>query len=81
MAPRWSRDGSRLFFITGNKMMEVSVRTPSFEVSEPRVLFEGAYSPNYDLTSDGTRFLILRSASRDPIRHPTVVLNSLAWRH
>jgi Tol biopolymer transport system component len=81
IAPRWSRDGSRLFFMMGTKMMEVSVRTiPSFNVSEPRALFEGNYSSNYDVTADGTRFLMTRAARRDPIRHLTVVLDSLETR-
>ena len=77
IAPRWSRDGTRLFFMTGTRMMEVSVRTtPSFEASVPRVLFEGSYSPNYDVTGDGSRFLMIRPVRRDPIRHLTVVTNS-----
>ena len=50
-------------------MMAVDIATqPSFTVGQPRALFEGQYelspatSPNYSVSPDGQRFLMLMSA-------------------
>ena len=66
--PLWSPDGSELFYrnLTGDRMMVVTVTTePSFRVSRPEVLFEGRYGRglagglNYDVSSDGQRFVMI----------------------
>lgn len=61
--PRWSADGSELFFIDGNGQLAVSAvtrgdRGPRFSPS--RVLFDiGApASPAYDVSPDGSRFVV-----------------------
>jgi len=66
--PRWSPSGEELFFRSGGRMMVVSVSTlPSFRASRPRLLFEGPYDPgvparpNYAVSRDGHRFLMIRS--------------------
>jgi serine/threonine-protein kinase len=48
-------------------MMAVDIATqPSFTAGKPRVLFEGPYllapgtTPNYDLSRDGQRFLMVK---------------------
>jgi serine/threonine-protein kinase len=78
--PVWRRSGGELFYRTGNKMMAVSVTTsPDFRASAPIELWEGAYSSgtgsscgmpgvassNYDVTSDGQRFLMVRDEDSD----------------
>ena len=66
--PVWNRNGRELFYRSGNKMMAVDIVTqPSFAASKPRMLFEGPYlpnpfapSPNYDVSPDGQRFLMIK---------------------
>jgi serine/threonine-protein kinase len=69
MEPVWSPDGKTLYYrdINGSKMMAVSFITePELQVGEPELQFEGKYlggSPwgrNYDLSPDGTRFIMIR---------------------
>ena len=66
--PVWSPDGRELFYISGNAMMVAPITsTPSFDVGNPAVVFEGNYifagfSPGFDLSSDGTRFLMRKSS-------------------
>ena len=72
--PRWSRDGSELFYVTGaggrGTMMAAPVRTPaspgSSPVLTPRLLYEvrvNSYAPRtatffYSVSNDGEQFLI-----------------------
>jgi serine/threonine protein kinase len=65
--PVWNPRGRELFYRTGHKMMAVDVTTqPSFSVGKPRMLFEGPYVPtprsfpDYDVSPDGQRFLMLK---------------------
>jgi len=65
--PVWNPNGRELFYRSGDKMMAVDITTePSFAAGKPRVLFEGQYVPtpasfpNYDVTPDGQRFLMLK---------------------
>jgi eukaryotic-like serine/threonine-protein kinase len=65
--PVWNPNGRELFYRDGDKMMAVDIGTQSgFAAGKPRVLFEGQYaptpgtSPNYDVSSDGQRFLMLK---------------------
>ena len=64
-APRWSRDGSELFYLEGNqKLMSVPVKAgATFQRSQARVLFDdshlaGAIEPS----RDGQRLLALERA-------------------
>ena len=82
--PLWNRNGRELFYRNGNKMMAVEIRTqPSFALGSRRMLFEGAqymppmgpYSypfPNYDVSPDGQRFLMITKESKPQIN---VVVN------
>jgi Tol biopolymer transport system component len=82
--PLWNRNGRELFYRSGNKMMAVEIRTqPSFSVGSRRMLFEGSqytspagpYSypfPNYDVSPDGQRFLMVTKESKPQIN---VVVN------
>jgi Tol biopolymer transport system component len=65
--PVWNRNGRELFFRSEDKMMAVEITTqPSVSVGMPRMLFAGGYrptpatSPNYDVSPDGQRFLMLK---------------------
>jgi serine/threonine-protein kinase len=74
--PVWSRDGRELFYLDGDAMKAVDVRTsPTFSAGAPRLLFEGRYvqSPNgvasYDVSADGQRFLRVQPLHPDPPTH------------
>jgi eukaryotic-like serine/threonine-protein kinase len=87
--PRWRGDGKELFFAAADgKMMAVPVKAvagakSSFEAGTPAALFDAhlAPSPNnnlfeYDVTSDGKRFLINTASSSRAASPPlTVVTN------
>jgi serine/threonine-protein kinase len=60
-----------LFYRNGDKMMAVDVAArPTFTSGRPRMLFEGPYEPtpvtfpNYDVSPDGRRFLMLKPAEQ-----------------
>jgi Tol biopolymer transport system component/tRNA A-37 threonylcarbamoyl transferase component Bud32 len=82
--PVWNPNGRELFYRIGDKMMAVDITThPGFTAGKPRTLFEGQYVPtpatfpNYDVSSDGQRFLMLKrveQAEAAPTRI-NVVLN------
>jgi len=81
--PVWSPDGQELFYRDGDKMMAVGVQVISDAapvLSEPEVLFEHPYSfgagitiPNYDVSADGQRFLMVKEDAG--VRHLNLVLN------
>jgi eukaryotic-like serine/threonine-protein kinase len=65
--PVWNRNGRELFYRSGDKMMAVDIATQSgFSAGTPRMLFEGRYNPaagttpNYDVSLDGQRFLMIK---------------------
>jgi Tol biopolymer transport system component len=65
--PVWNPSGRELLYRSGDKMMAVDIATqPGFAASKPRLLFEGQYVPtpatlpNYDVTPDGQRFLMVK---------------------
>ena len=68
--PVWNPNGRELFFRSGvndREMMAVDVATePTFTAGIPRMLFEGKYLtaiepvPNYDISRDGQRFLMVQ---------------------
>jgi eukaryotic-like serine/threonine-protein kinase len=83
--PTWNPNGRELFYRSGDKMMAVEIATqPSFSASKPRVLFEGRYepspatSPNYSVSPDGQRFLMLKSAEQEAAA-PTQINVVLNW--
>jgi dipeptidyl aminopeptidase/acylaminoacyl peptidase len=69
--PVWNPKGGELFYRQGDKMMAVGVTTqPNFSAGKPRMLFEGPYLlspqtfPNYDVSPDGQRFLMLKATGQ-----------------
>jgi eukaryotic-like serine/threonine-protein kinase len=79
--PAWNRNGRELFYRNGDKMMAVEINTQSgFSAGTPRVLFQGPYqtltasTPNYDVSADGQRFLML-----EPTEQPAQINVVLNW--
>ena len=71
--PVWSPAGGELFYRETGRMMVVDVKThPALATSQPRVLFDDPYAvgfvnnPNYDVTSDGQRFVMIRESGGVP---------------
>ena len=69
--PVWNANGKELFYRSGEKMMAVDITTqPGFSVGKPKMLFQGPYVPtpftfpNYDVSPDGQRFLMLKSSEQ-----------------
>ncbi len=71
--PRWSRDGTGLFYVQGNNaLMAVSVSTAQgVTLGQPQQLFESPdlrsnnSSPTYDVSADGQRFVTLAPVQDD----------------
>ncbi len=86
VGPVWARNGRELFYRHGDKVMAVTVTLqPEFTASSPRALFEGRYielgrrdsRANYDVTGDGQRFVMIRSAEQQAA--PTQLNVVLEW--
>ena len=82
----WARNGRELFYRNGDKMMAAAVETkPTFAAATPKMLFEGHYenesakytlSPNYDVSPDGQRFLMIKASEQESaLTQMNVVLN------
>jgi eukaryotic-like serine/threonine-protein kinase len=83
--PVWNPKGRELFYRSGNKMMVVDVVTqPTFTAGKPRVLFQGQFlpspatAPNYDVSPDGQRFLMLKAAEPEG-EEPTQINVVFNW--
>jgi eukaryotic-like serine/threonine-protein kinase len=82
--PVWNPKGRELFYRSGNKMMAVDVTTQStFSAGKPKMLFEGPYVPtprsfpDYDVSPDGQRFLMLKADEQ--AQAPTQINVVLNW--
>jgi Tol biopolymer transport system component len=79
--PVWSRSGRELFYISAdNNLTAVDVESGArFEHGVPRPLFDVHMPPTatYDVSRDGTRFLILKGIDPEVAAPMTVVVNSL----
>ena len=82
--PVWNPKGGELFYRSGDKMMAVEITTePGFSTGKPRVLFERQYmpavgvSPNYDVSADGQRFLMIKAGEQASA--PTQINVMLNW--
>jgi hypothetical protein len=70
-APLWSPRGDEIFYRKEDNLMVSPVRLkPTFSAGKPRVLFEAgalvsllAPLPNYDVTSDGERIVVMTGVS------------------
>jgi hypothetical protein len=82
-APLWSKDGTELFFNLYDRLFVTQIDTESgFRASRPELLFRhpmdnsGIPIANYDITPDGSRFLIVEP---DESRVSKVVHAELGW--
>jgi eukaryotic-like serine/threonine-protein kinase len=71
----WARSGRELFYVNGNKVMAVDIKTePLFAAGKPRLLFEGQFG-GLDVAPDG-RFLMVQPVEPEqPATTINVVLN------
>ena len=70
--PVWRQDGAEIFYRSGTKLMAAGIRAgPSLSAEKPRALFEGSFEagasgrPGYDVSADGTRFLMMAARNDD----------------
>jgi eukaryotic-like serine/threonine-protein kinase len=76
--PVWGKTGRELFYWSGKRLMAVPVKANgTFIPSEPRLLFEGDYYPNYDVSLDDQRFLLVQRGATDGPERLNVVQG---WR-
>src|SRR5262249_11514156 len=83
--PVWNSNGRELFYRSGSKMMALEVDTKSgLSLGTPRMLFEGPYLPtptvlpDYDVSPDGQRFLMLKPVESQTSA-PTQINVVLNW--
>jgi Tol biopolymer transport system component len=79
-APRWGPRGDRLYYVSGDALMEVEVTTPGPKVGSPRALFTLAHAPAgaddtpaFDVAPDGESFVLVEAL--EPIPGLVVVQN------
>ena len=92
--PVWRRNGGELFYRNGDRMMAVAIATsPNFSAGRPQELWTGHYSPgmssscgapgltssNYDVTADGSRFLMIKDDDQDT-SVATEIIVVLGWQ-
>ena len=84
--PVWNRNGTELFFRSGDRMMVAPVRLkPTFSFDKARALFEQRYvtarrgrlHANYDVAPDGQKFLMLKEIGQTSVPKLSVVLDAL----
>jgi hypothetical protein len=81
--PQWRRDGRELFYRDGDRMYAVSIDVggDTFRAGRPELLFEQPFAqeqfgnPNYDVSHDGERFLMIASPAGDSTREIPVIVN------
>jgi serine/threonine protein kinase/Tol biopolymer transport system component len=62
--PVWSRDGKQLYYWNEGQILSATLaRDPALRVVSRQKLFEGPYEREFDVSTDGTRFLMIKSES------------------
>ena len=83
--PLWSRDGRELFYRSAGRMMRVPVRDEAgSKLGSPEPLFDDAYlgafgimpGRTYDVTEDGSRFLMVKPLSTDEVGLEVVLVQN-----
>jgi len=64
--PRWSADGSKAYYRSGNRIMSVDISLdPEVQIGEPQIFFSGVFENvggrSYAIHPDGERALVIRS--------------------
>ncbi len=76
MFPVWARDGKEIFYRVGSRFYSVRVDPSNeFETSGRKLVLEGKYLTNFDVSLDGKRFLMVRDEYGTLPRKLRVVLN------
>ncbi len=82
--PLWSRDGKEIFYWEYDKLMVVSVTNiATLSLGQPKMLFEGSFKKtgygggqnNYDITPDGSKFVMINQTSEIRPRVINIILN------
>ena len=79
--PVWSRDGHELFYRAGDELVSVQVRlTPQLTLGARRRLldlsaYDSGYLHEFDVSADGQRFLLIRTAPESRPTRLDLVLN------
>ena len=75
--PRWTKGGREIVYSAGNAMMAVDVDPSRGVVGVPRVLFAGPYNlgQSYDVTPDGSRFVVVKPQQRPEALPILVIMN------
>ena len=75
--PRWSANGREIVYRQPRVMLRVPIQTsPVLQIGKPEKLFDDtlvatAFGPvDYDVTSDGRRFLMVRPADTEKVPPP-----------
>jgi serine/threonine protein kinase/Tol biopolymer transport system component len=85
--PRWSRDGSEIFYLTaaGTLMAtQVDGSDDTFQVGATETLFElGPFNDgfDYDVTADGQRFLVVKQAEQKEQQNQQPMALVLNWQN
>jgi eukaryotic-like serine/threonine-protein kinase len=86
--PLWSTNGRELFYLNGDTVMTVSIKTdPSFDIiGTPQILFRGNFvGPDlgegtpWDIHPDGKRFLMMKEPSPAAAETPRRIHIVLNW--
>ena len=81
--PVWNPKGRELFYRSDDKMMAVDISTrPAFSAGKPRMLFAEEYfsapgsdsAPEYDISPDGQRFLMLKDSGGSTATQSQIVV-------
>jgi serine/threonine-protein kinase len=83
--PRWTKSGREIVYLSRTEMMSVSVDPSTGAVGNPTTLFRitdlkrdpDGRTHSYDVTPDGSRFLVVKRVERPNTQPLVVVLN---WR-
>jgi eukaryotic-like serine/threonine-protein kinase len=79
--PHWRRDGRELFYIRPDgevMVLEVSVGGAAFQSGIPKPLFKATFSPAWDVSADGTKFLFPIGGGETTEYPFTMILNWMA---
>jgi serine/threonine-protein kinase len=60
--PVWSRDGKQIYYSRDGSIMSATLaRDPALRVMSRTLVLKGPFEPNFDVSPDGSRFLVLES--------------------
>jgi len=83
MTPVWSRNDSRIFYVWNGRLNAATIRTsPTFAVLTRTAVLEGSYllnlppHANYDVSSDGRSFVLLR-----PVGQSNEIVVVHGWKY